>query len=272
MNGVVYYNYGKSMIVRLVCSLSSLRRVYDGPVHLFSEGKESHEICKKLSGPYDVEVIEVDFGKMYRRKVYLNACLVSQNSKFDNCVWIDADTLVLKHFCEMFEEAENNDFVISQFSNWTTKKGVIHRRILGWKDVYPKEVEKAVKFGPAINCGVFAFNKRSTLVKDWFEFAEKGKDKFIPDEVGCQIMLPNHRHKILGNEFNTSCRFGNIEKAKIIHFHGRKHCRIECGKFLNKSNLWYDEFEKVRHLDIVKDNIQFDKMLRANLASYEGIK
>jgi hypothetical protein len=269
MNGVIYYNYGKKMLVRLVCSLNSLRRFYDGPVNLYLEGYGKEE-CKIIADYYKVNIIEVDFGEMYSRKVYLNACLVSKKSEFDNSVWIDADTLILNNFDNLFKLAEENDFVISQLSDWKTNKGVIAKRILGWNKFYSKDIiDTALNFGPAINCGVFAFNRRSELVRDWFDFAEKGKSQMIPDEVGCQIMLPRYKHKIIGNEYNVSCKHGVVnENSKIIHYHGRKHCRIENGKFIYNSDLWYKEFNKIRKMKVVEENIQYDRQLRNYIKEY----
>lgn len=272
MNGIIYYNYGKKMIVRLVVSISSLRKVYNGPVTILSEGNDSRKACKDIMKHFDVDVKKVNFGDVYKNKIYLNSCLSHTVTPYKNSIWIDSDTLVLKDPSKLFEYAEENEFAIAQFSNWGTKKGHISKRIKAWQDVYPDLIEPALNFGPAINCGVYAFSKDCKLVKDWFDLAVKGKEGFIPDEVCCQLMLPHYKNIIVDKKYNESCKYSKVtDETVIIHYHGRKHCRINKDKYLNHAKLWFDEFDKVKHLDVVSRNIQDDRQLRKNLERHNEI-
>ncbi|MFW6121938.1 MAG: hypothetical protein ACOC80_13730, partial [Petrotogales bacterium] len=79
-----------------------------------------------------------------------------------------------------------------------------------------------------------------------------------------------YKNAVVPSIYNCSCKYDNVNsKTKVIHYHGKKHCRIDDnGKFLYNSDKWYSEFEKIKHLDFVKDNIQFDSQLRKNIGKY----
>jgi hypothetical protein len=270
-SGVIYYNSGRKMIVRLAVSLHSLRKVYQGPVTLLIDG-EGKEDCIKIAREYNCDAKEAGYTYDVKNCVYLNACKSGQATPYDLTVWIDSDTVILKSFDELFDYAEQHEFAISQFSTWRTESGQIRRRITAWKNIYPDLMEKAISFGPAINCGVFSFRKDSALMRDWYDLALPGYKTFIPDEVCCQIMLHKYPHIILSPEFNTSCKYGKIdENTMIIHFHGRKHCRISKGVCEHNSGIWYKEFEEVRDNPVVKSNINNDRMLRNNIDEYNKL-
>jgi len=269
--GIIYYNKGQKMLVRLIVSLHSLRKVYDKKIALLIEGPGSDE-CKEIAKMYNADVVEVDFGASYKNKTYLNSCLSHTVTPYDTSIWIDSDTIILKDPSKLFKYANDNEFAIAQFAGWTTNGSKINKRIKAWKPYLPNFIEDAIGFGPAINCGVYAFNKNSKLVKDWYDHAIKGKTSFIPDEVCCQVILPQYPHIIVDAKYNTSCKYGKVDKnTVIIHYHGRKHCRIKDGEYLNNSKLWFNEYSEVKNLDIVKAFVKNDRQLRINLKYLEKL-
>lgn len=229
-NGVVYYNSGTKLFVRLLVSIHSLRKHYYGPVTILSEGVNSHPVCDQIAGMFGCEVIRVTYPDLdHKNQVYVNATKTVDHTPYNVTTWIDSDTLIVGEFDELFDAAEKYEFAIAQFANWGTKKGQINKRIKAWKGILPdKMIKAAVDYGHAINCGVFAFHKDSKLCKDWWKYAIKGIDTMIPDEVCCQIMLGSYPHKLMPKEFNVSCKYGDpyAKDARIIHYHGRKHCRF----------------------------------------------
>jgi len=269
--GVIYYNKGMKMLVRLIVSLHSLRKVYDKNVAILIEGEESDE-CKEIANMYNAQIVDVDFGESYKNKTYLNSCLSHTVTPYDTSIWIDSDTVILKDPSKLFEHARKNEFAIAQFANWVTNGSKIRKRIKAWEPYLPEFVKDAINFGPAINCGVYAFHKDGKLVKDWFDHAVKGKTSFIPDEVCCQVILPQYPHIIVDPKYNTSCRYGTVDKnTVIIHYHGRKHCRIKDGKYLNNSKLWFNEYNEIKDLDIIKSLVKKDRQLRINLKIFEKL-
>ena len=279
MNGVVYYNTGEKMAVRLAVSVHTLRKVYGGPVTILSEGEPSHAFCEPIADEYDCNMQETVFHGATEGKntTYLNACLVGQHTPYENTVWLDSDTVILRRFDELFAAAERSDFAIAQFADWSTKhkkhpekRSKIGGRIESWRGILPDHwLDRAIEFGPAINCGVFAFNRQSQLVADWHELARKGQhDSFIPDEVCCQIMIaqPHYKAEIMGSKFNCSCKYDNPDgdDVRVIHYHGRKHCRFDdvTSQPLYGAETWYSAFEEIREWDLVRHYMPKDRMLR----------
>lgn len=278
--GVVYYNTGNKMIVRLAVSLHTLRKHYDGPCTILSEGEASHAACNAIAEKYQADCRHIKMMKATeeckKNVAYLNACLINDHTPYDTTMWIDSDTTIHGTFEEMFDAAEEHDFAISQFSDWRTS-GKIGKRIRNWEGILPDHwIERALEFGPAINCGVFAFKKDTALVRDWYNLAKQGQYTMIPDETCCQVMLaqPEYKNKIMPQYFNCSCKYGErwINQAKIVHYHGRKHCRFDNGEPQFHSNFWYNQFEEIRDWWVIKDYKSKDRMLRKGLMEWDRWK
>lgn len=270
-HGILYYNAGKGCLVRLAVSLSSLRKKYDGSVTILCDN-ESYPECKKMAEYFNVDIKEIDFSAHARNVILFNKCLLYKYTPYKFNIFLDADTLILKDTIrKLFKEVELNEFVTVQFSDWTPKTSVINKRINEWKDII--DVTKALEYSFAINTGVFAFKTDSQLMGNWYEVALKGEKFFIPDEVSCQILLPNYKHKTVSANFNMSCKHGRLgSRTAIIHYHGKKHCRIENEKYLYHSDLWYKEFDIIRTKGFVFDNIKYDNMLVSNIELHDHCK
>jgi hypothetical protein len=107
-------------------------------------------------------------------------------------------------------------------------------------------VTEALKPAPAVNCGIFAFKKNARFMVDWCKNVEPGRNNFIPDETGMQVVLHKYPHIVADQIYNCSCKYStpHSDKTKIIHFHGRKHCRIDKnGKLIYGGDIWVSEFE-----------------------------
>jgi hypothetical protein len=250
--GIIYYNTNTKCLHRLLTSIYSLRKVSNEPVAILSEGEVSHEFCYKIANCFDnVDVIETDYGvEKGKNKAYIEACLSHIYTPFETTVWADADTIVLKPFLDDISEfAEENEFAVARFSNWTSSGSQIARRIKAWEPYYPELIQDALNFGPAINCGVFAFHEGSEIMENWFELAERGRDNcFVADESCLQVWLHKFPHILVGTEFNRSCKYDDPTKedTRVIHFHGRKHCRIgRNGDFIYGGDIWFGFFKEV---------------------------
>jgi len=277
--GVIVYNAGVKMIVRLATMAHSLRKHYDGPLSFILQGKKCQKPCKAIARRVGAEIIQAGdvYAKTDKRNggkknaVYVNACLCHTATPYDTTVWLDSDTTVHGDFSYLFEAAERHEFAVAHFADWRTDRGQIRNRLEAWRKIEPELVDDAIAFGPAINCGVFAFSD-SELMDHWHAVAERGQDTFIPDEVACQLMLPQYPHEIVSPIFNVSCKYAlptHFEDARIIHFHGRKHCRMHKGKPVHHSAIWYDAFEDVRRWPVVQDYICEDKQLPKYIEEYD---
>jgi len=259
--GILYYNTNTKCLVRLLVSIYSLRKVSNEPVVILSEGEESHEYVHKIAKCFDgVEVIETDYGvENGKNKAYIEACLCHNYTPFDTTVWVDADTIVLKPFMDdLCEVAEAHEFAVAKFSDWKSHGGQIAKRIKAWEPYYPELMEGALAFGPAINCGVFAFSQGSEIMENWFELADVGrKTAFVADESCLQVWLHKFPHKIMGQEFNRSCKYDDPykEDTRIVHFHGSKHCRTDDeGNYLFNAEIWSKFYEEVKEQNLAGIN------------------
>jgi hypothetical protein len=231
--------------VRLLVSLHSLCRHFCGPVTILFEGGPSHFLCRKIAHAFEADFQEWDAEiPAGRHAAYLAKTRYHLGTPYATTVALDADTLVTGPIDELFEAADDASFCVAQLGAWTTETRAISRRIRAWNPWLAEWIEPALTFGPAINCGVVAFRRDATLYADWFRLASLGRETFIPDEVCCQIMLHCYLHRILDGRWNRSCRHDDPEApdTRIVHFHGRKHCRPELPFH---GSLWVAEFFRV---------------------------
>jgi hypothetical protein len=248
--GVIYYNNGTSCAVRLLVSLFSLRRHYSGPVTILSEGAESRALCAKIGKALNAEVCEWNCGVPEgRNRAYLAKTRYAFGTPYETTIALDSDTLVVGAIDELFQIAENNSFCVAQLGQWRSNGRTISRRIRQWREFLPADIKPALGFGPAINCGVVAFTRDAQLYQDWMTSALPGRHFFIPDEVCCQVMLHRYPHKVLDGIWNCSCKHDDPNRVgvRIIHYHGRKHCRIGLPFHGEK---WFDTFRTVLRQNI----------------------
>lgn len=267
-NGVIYYNKGLKCIARLAVSIYSLRKLYPGRIRVVTDDDESSlgcDILKNICTTLDAELFITKFPTPEGNKTaLLNKTIINTKSPFEVSVFLDADTLIVGPIDELFMWGREHEFVVPQFHDWKTK-GKIGKRIKCWEHVFPDKMETALSFGPAINCGVYAWHKDSELMKHWWNQTMKGRDVHrIPDETCLQVILPEYKHYVAPSEFNASCRYGDPFRSnvRIIHYHGNKHCRMNGDKFLNASEAWYKAYLELRDFSFMKEAISFDRMLK----------
>ena len=239
--GVIYFNKGRKCIVRLIVSLMTIRRHYDGPITVFLEGEHPEGLPEALQREFEVDLI---WDKNPDTCTYVRAVEVCMKSPYDLTVWMDSDTVILGKFDELFEEAPKYDLVIAHFAGWKSDGPAIKKRILRYKNIVPQYMDKAIAYGSAINCGVYAFRKDSPFLKEWLEVAKQGEKTgmFIPDEVACQVLLHRYNCKIMPLKFNVSVLHDpppGTADMRVMHFHGKKHC-----KEYPNCVIWLAEFEK----------------------------
>ena len=250
--GIIFYNYGKGAIARLAVGVYSLRKHYKGSVTILSDGEESDELCKRFAADarLGVDVRNAVFDvKKDKNHHYLSKCRLAEHTPYDVSLFLDADTITIGDLTPLLPLALQHEFVVPQFSNWKSSGGTIARRIQQWKTIKPKDIDAAIAFGPAVNTGVMAFTKTSNFMKDWFKIARKGRHLFIPDETSCQVVLYKYPHKMVEWYYNASCRYDKCDdpEVRLIHYHGRKHCRDGLPFY---GERWVKAYEEVAALNI----------------------
>jgi len=224
--GVIYYNKGVKCITRLLVSMHTLRKHYQGEIHVLVEGEQPNwfkQATKDLNAQM-IQIIPKEDVPPLVRKAQLH-----EFSLFDITMFIDADTIILQPIDDYFDKIKEYGFCTGEFAGWSSK-GKIGRRINGFNGVCTKqEVNEAKKYGKATNTGIFGFTKDSEFLEPWKQITIAGwknECSKIPDEVGCQMLLPKYKHWLAPVEWGVSVKHGEapaIENIKIIHYHGRKH-------------------------------------------------
>jgi hypothetical protein len=266
--GVIYYNVGESCVVRLLVSIYSLKRHYNGPITIISEGVESDALCSKVAQTMNVTLKHAIFDTNGpKNHPFLAKTKINQVAPYDYNVFIDADTLVVGRIDELFNTAQ---FTITRMAEWSTNGTKISHRIKNWSNICPDLIEPALNYKKAINTGIFAFVRDATIFNEWYGLTLKNRDTFIPDEISCQLLLPKHSHNLLDCRFNWSCKYGpDIDDIRIIHFHGRKHCRPGLPFNADKWVKVYNEVVNQNLADVCQWQPAKDRMLYKYLKSNE---
>lgn len=267
--GIIYYNRGTKVLVRIVTSIFSLRETgWGGGVSLLHEGDLPAWVlacCNKL----DVSLKQIP-GNGQRNALSQKASLW-RYSPYDVTMFIDADTVVCRgdRVPEFMDIIRQHSFVATRFTNWCSDGPRISRRIRAWSEVVSsKYITDAVAHGPAVNTGVFGFQKGVSLLAEWerivLRAAGTPADSRVLDEIGCQILLPQHPSTVVSEEWNRSVTYGLSNEPMIYHFHGGKHLltsRKEC-------DVWREAYWRARAglpmTDQPSDDRNLTKYLKEN--------
>lgn len=231
--GIIYLNIGVKHFNHLVVSLWSLRQKYDIPICILAGGPESIDAIntyilpeKKLA---PIQIREFEFDNRGRGSAYFAKTSMCDLSPFQKSIFLDADTLVMGRFRELWPDDDEVRF--TQFADWTTFTKRIRTRISKWEDILPAEVSLQMKHEyPAINTGVLGFSRRSKpFMARWHRETMKNIS-FICDELSAQLLYIHYPHMLLDERWNCSPRFSwkrqglHVEKAdpRICHGHGKK--------------------------------------------------
>lgn len=229
---VLYYNRGQKCIIRLLVSIASLRKHYDGDIILAHQDEPNDYLAKRLK-KYNVEV------RLTNKSTVNNALADKPDlgryvDDYDLVLYVDSDTLFLNSIDEIWQLIKTYGFLVTHFSDWKTKGGMIERRIREWEKVLPQEeIEKAVEYGKAVNTGVFGFSRQYrtseyNIFLEWHDLTLEGQKenctRRMVDELACQVLLHKYPHIMVNVNWNMSAKFGEDNGyVKIVHYHGYKH-------------------------------------------------
>jgi hypothetical protein len=239
-SGCLFYNHGTRCLVRLLVSLHSLRRHYQGPVAIACEGTPP-EWFSKPAAKMKAEIISApvsnEYGLVKKSRVW-------RVSPFDTTLFLDADTLIRSPVDFLLTKIQEHGLLATQFNDWHTYRGRMRRRIDQWQRVAGGLLPAVYDYRHAINTGIFGWKRGNPAMPDYEAMTAKGLAPGIGrktlDEIALQLILPRHKHFLAGSEWNCGCVHSDGRKAKIVHYHGHKHCRDEYN-----SDLWKEEFWSV---------------------------
>ena len=224
MDGVIYYNKGSKCLTRLLVSLYSVRKHYTGAVNVLCDGDLPEWVLAELVRlNADITPLPAEDFRPLVRKAQL-----WKYTPFEKTVFLDADTLPVADISPLFAEIDKQGFFTYHFAGWQTTGGTVSKRIRAWEPATSTaDVEAAVKYGKAVNTGLFGFRKGHPLLPEWEKLTLRGYAKNctrrLVDELACQMLLPKHPHTLVGPEWGASVKFSDVDGAKIFHYHGNKN-------------------------------------------------
>jgi len=274
-NGILYLNSGTKCLARLLTSVHSLRKVYDGNICILSMGEESHVICSDIAKHYDCQFKIINQDLFMKKQYWYEKSRMHQYTPFENTLFLDSDTIIQKDISALFEIIEKEHFIVPQFSNWTTQKGVIQKRLKVWDVIDKQLVDDCISLNlPSVNVGVFGFRKDSEFMKHWFEITSKIENAVLPEESTCHLLLLLYKSKVINSLYNYSCKYDskNVVDAFIIHYHGNKHCRRDNGKLLFNADKWISNWQETRSNNTCDILNWYDKIGDGKLKGYMDAK
>lgn len=239
--GVIYMLQGHKHACVLAVSLMTLRRWWKGPVCLIAGDEKAERIAERLVQDERLNLtLKTWTAHTGQRGLgYANKTHMAELSPFGRTIFLDADTAVAGELEPLWPK-HGGEVRLTQFADWWTTGRRIGGRIESWREFAPVQVSRMLgaKY-PAINTGVMSFSRKSTeFMAAWREMTLRNVS-FICDEIAAQLVFPEHPHRVLPDRFNWSPMYSSspLEKASIIHFHGKKHIRKEAGR-----RVWWPLF------------------------------
>jgi hypothetical protein len=205
-------------------SIFSLRKHYSGEVTVMQEGLLDEGVAR-LIGNLDAKVQqipEIDVPGLFRK------ASLWRELTCDYAMFLDSDTIIRGPVDEFLEWTMKWGFTCTWFSGWLTSRPRVKSRIQQWNRVDSSLIPPALAYGKAINSGVQGWSKQATILPEYERLTQlgisAGCNRLVVDEIALQLLLPTHTHYLADHVWNTSGVFGNVEHARIVHYHGRKHC------------------------------------------------
>lgn len=253
--GIIFYNSGLKCLPRLLVAVKSLRDNYKKNISIISEEDSGYETCKNICEYFGCDLVKTKSSiKQVNKFYWYEKARMHNYTPYNTTIFMDSDTLTLKTPEDLFETTEENEFCATQFSNWRCNKVIIKKRLLPWSKIDEQLYKKTIQINNySVNAGVFSFVKDSELMKNWFDFTINIPNAVLPEESTCHLLLNKYKGKIVESKYNCSCKHDDPNKkdTRIIHYHGRKHCRKDKeGNFIFNSHYWVNNF-----IECFEDNI-----------------
>lgn len=247
--GILYWFCGVRYAERLVVSAFSLRRHWDGPIHVVCTDDDCEAICARMHGDARIRsgYSRVEMTRFKRHSMYVNKTLLPTWSPFDQTVFLDGDTVVAGPIDELFEPR----VAITRFGEWQSKGGTMSKRIGRWRGISPAVdalvAKQLASKHPAINTGVVGWHRGTAELAVWHQLAVAGHARDMTDELAMQLLqteIPGL--KVFDDRFNCSPIYGSHQgDARVWHFHGDKHLRRDVGR-----RIWQPVFDEARAANV----------------------
>jgi hypothetical protein len=257
--GIVYLLTSNQLAARLVVSLYSLRKFYDGPITVFSTRPESREIGELCARDATLRVDHRQIAERPGRghvSAYLTKTLTMLESPYDTTVFLDADTLVVGDIDRLVQCAQEHEIVATSFCHWQTTDPHLQRLLDTWRtlrapDDFPYDIAQLIDLlsrlpFPAINVGVFGVHKQAAILPHWDRLSCAASEMPLPEEIALQILLPRFEHLILSTKFNCHPSIcPDLDDIRIWHFAAATHLADEASR-----RHWLPAYQECKELNI----------------------
>lgn len=236
--GVIFLNIGTRCLVRLAVSIHSLRKHYGGRVCVVNAAELDNGIVDKFAADPSilVDVKHIPIKTYRRRSAYVAKPSIYRWTPFDRSLFVDADTVFRADPSPLIYTEP--PIVFTQFSDWNCGGRIVSNRIEPFRKIecLPFDVpalarQVVAENWPAINTGVFVFDRKYIGMEYWESLTKAARTKAnFTDEIAANVLLPEFVGKswpIEGERWNWSPIYGKSANPAIVHFHGKKHLRPE---------------------------------------------
>ncbi len=234
--GCLFFNFGDAYALRLLVSVFSLRRVYDGPITavLTRDSRVSARLRDQLE-QLNCNVVFLD-----RISKSLDRHLLFRESPYTTTLVFDSDLLFFEPIDELWDPLEREGVLVTRFfpapygvdgsssrPGWANRvallKGV---RELVDADTYTEAVRRLLEERIDVNVGVMGISvpKGEAFLSDWSERMEWGRSARITllDEMLVVALISKHRHFLAEEKWNCPAdeffRRTNLAEAHTIHY------------------------------------------------------
>jgi hypothetical protein len=270
--GCVFFNFGDAYALRLLVSVYSLRRFYDGPITTFlardAAGARLQDQLEQLGS----DVVFVDeFSKSWdRHRLFLE-------SPYTATLAFDSDLIFLAPIDGLWEPLEREGVLVTRFHpapygvdgapgrpGWANRMALLEGvRGLVDADTYTEAVRRLLDERIDVNVGVMgiARPRGEAFLADLSDGMKRGQSSRIVllDEMLTVALLPKHRHFLADEKWNCPAdeffRRTNLADARVIHYFA-DGCRVH-GMRLGRNpatwagRKWYAVYHEAgKHLDL----------------------
>lgn len=253
-----YLMSGRAHLPYLMVSLANLRRHYSGPVVVHAY-PESIAQVRRIAADSSLYIEAREWEPVYQGKngQFLNKiCLMQTLQKDTIQMYLDADTMVADSLEYLFLQAEDSEFVATQFCDWVSNCGVIKNRVsklLGKEGIRQESIQYVLNNPlPSVNGGVFLCRSTSDVLVMWERWTRAAINEFIADEVCLHGLIGvfgdmDQLFSIAcGGHWNCSPKYKPFgmknEDVSIWHFHGDSNVRPSKSKL--GYDIWWPEYQR----------------------------
>ena len=223
--GVIYLIYGPKVAERLVVSIWSLRKYWQGPVTVLCSTTAECSLLAIAAIHLNFELIPVH-AEPCPHPHWLAKARVPEYSPYDETIYLDADTLVTGPIDDLF----GHELTLTEHYKWTTRGSLTRRRIKAFAVLRDRKVDAMIEHQlnnvlPAVNGGVLAFRKDTDGLAEWYELTKRLPEYPLSEQTALQLLTSVLPHRFADERFNRMAEIGlAIRDVRIWHFYGQRHC------------------------------------------------